>query len=465
MKTSTLVRNGVSTETVELILRLIKLIPWPERRSAMGDVVLSLLDGKPRVAQTVFGWNRHTVEVGIHEFQTGIVCINDITTRVKPRAENKDPKLLADIQAIMEPHSESDLSLRTTLLYSNMTAKMVHGALIQKGWSAESLPKVRTISNILNRQNYRLRTVAKTKVQKKTAETDAIFENVRRVNEQADADPQTLRISIDTKATVHVGEYSRSGRSRGVVAVKAKDHDMGVKEKLVPGGILEPVSGKPFLFFGTNTHGHSLNGGGFFSGFGGLLLALQLSRVGAFCSQVTQAAGFSLSLSLVNRAIGPLTQSTGEQFALNAGFKLPRLAPGLGHAKPQTFIASITHQDERRTIRAGGAVKQAMRKVVGSGVVHRGGLAWACHFEPHGDAQPDLSVAPGLMSRLGAKAVVAATLRAVQLLGRQFVLGQTLPEAQSGGSQHPPDHRRRRAPAGRHGHGAGGVPRTAPSLR
>ena len=29
-----------------------------------------------------------------------------------------------------------------------------------------------------------------------------------------------MRISIDTKVTVHVGEYSRGGRSRGVVAVK-----------------------------------------------------------------------------------------------------------------------------------------------------------------------------------------------------------------------------------------------------
>lgn len=56
---------------------------------------------------------------------------------------------------------------------------------------------------------------------------------------------------MDTKATVHVGEYSRGGRSRGVVAVKALDHDMCPKEKLVPGGILEPVTGKSFLFFGT----------------------------------------------------------------------------------------------------------------------------------------------------------------------------------------------------------------------
>ena len=61
-----------------------------------------------------------------------------------------------------------------------------------------------------------------------------------------------MRISIDTKATVHVGDYSRGGRSRGVQAVKALDHDMCMKEKLVLAGILEPVSGKSVLFFGTN---------------------------------------------------------------------------------------------------------------------------------------------------------------------------------------------------------------------
>jgi Rhodopirellula transposase DDE domain len=68
----------------------------------------------------------------------------------------------------------------------------------------------------------------------------------------ADADVYTLRISIDTKATVHVGDYSRGGRSRGIAPVKALDHDMCMKEKLVPGGILEPVGGESFLFFGTN---------------------------------------------------------------------------------------------------------------------------------------------------------------------------------------------------------------------
>lgn len=167
MKTSTLERNGVSTEIVDLIGRLIGLIEWPVRRCAMGDVTMTLLDGKQRVAEDVFGWNRGAVKLGIHEYQTGIACVNDVTARCKPKTEDKHPKLLAEIQTIMEPHSESESSLRTTLLYTNMTARTVHEALMQKGWSEVDLPSVRTISNLLNRQDYRLRTVAKSKVQKK----------------------------------------------------------------------------------------------------------------------------------------------------------------------------------------------------------------------------------------------------------------------------------------------------------
>jgi RHH-type proline utilization regulon transcriptional repressor/proline dehydrogenase/delta 1-pyrroline-5-carboxylate dehydrogenase len=42
---------------------------------------------------------------------------------------------------------------------------------------------------------------------------------------------------------------------------------------------------------------------------------------------------------------------------------------------------------------------------------------------------PDSEAPTGLFAKLGARSVVAATLRAVQLLGRQFVLGQTINEA------------------------------------
>ncbi|MDH4480271.1 MAG: L-glutamate gamma-semialdehyde dehydrogenase [Rhodoferax sp.] len=53
-------------------------------------------------------------------------------------------------------------------------------------------------------------------------------------------------------------------------------------------------------------------------------------------------------------------------------------------------------------------------------------IALSKHFLPGTEGA---NSAPGLMGKLGAKTVVAATLRAVQLLGRQFVLGQTMTEA------------------------------------
>jgi len=133
----------------------------------MGDVTVTLLEGRPRVAESVFGWSRSAVAIGIKEVQTGVVCVNDLSRRQKPKSEDKNPELLADIRAIMDPQSQAEPRLRTTLLYTNMTAQAVRDALVAKGWAEESLPKVRTISNILNRHEYRLRTVSKAKVQKK----------------------------------------------------------------------------------------------------------------------------------------------------------------------------------------------------------------------------------------------------------------------------------------------------------
>ena len=90
-------------------------------------------------------------------------------TAKQPKRHGRPPAGSADADKASKakPHSQSESSLRTTLLYTDVTARAVHEALVQKGWSAQSLPSVRAISNPLNRQNYRLRTVAKTRVQKK----------------------------------------------------------------------------------------------------------------------------------------------------------------------------------------------------------------------------------------------------------------------------------------------------------
>ena len=56
---------------------------------------------------------------------------------------------------------------------------------------------------------------------------------------QAQHDPATLRISIDTKAKVKIGAFSRGGRTRGPEPVQAADHDMHADAVHTTAGILE----------------------------------------------------------------------------------------------------------------------------------------------------------------------------------------------------------------------------------
>lgn len=160
-------RNGLTDRIIDVISNVVSLVPWPERRLAMAEVTDKLLDGRPRVAEDVFGWGRGTVILGKNELRTGINCKNDLSSRRKPKEEEKSPKLLHDIHAIMNPDSQAEHSLRTALKYSNKTAASVRSALLEGDWTEESLPCTRTISNILLRNNYRLRRVDKSQVKKK----------------------------------------------------------------------------------------------------------------------------------------------------------------------------------------------------------------------------------------------------------------------------------------------------------
>lgn len=68
-----------------------------------------------------------------------------------------------------------------------------------------------------------------------------------RQHAQAKADPTVLRISVDAKATVAVGPFSRGGRSR--IEVNAADHDFKPKTTLIPVGIFLPDEGETYLYF------------------------------------------------------------------------------------------------------------------------------------------------------------------------------------------------------------------------
>jgi hypothetical protein len=203
-----------TTDRIDALLRSgARRLTGHQRRLFQAEVTAELCGGSPRAAERRFGWGRETVEKGLHESRRGLRCVEDFAARGRLRSEDKDPTLADDVRAIVEPCSYADPELRSSRRYTNLSSREVREALIRRGRRPPNLPSERTIRDILNRMNYRLKRIQKGKPLKKTEETDAIFANVKRVKEEARDEPETLEISMDTKAKVSLGDYSRGGKN------------------------------------------------------------------------------------------------------------------------------------------------------------------------------------------------------------------------------------------------------------
>ena len=203
-----------STERFDALLRSgARKLTGYQRRLFQAEVATELCGGSARQAERRFGWGRDTVVTGLNELRHGMRCRENFAARGRRRSEAKDPQLAADIRAIVEPHTHADPELKSARRYTNLSAAEVRAALINKGYGAEQLPRERTMRDILNRMNYRLKRIRKGKPPKKSKQTDAIFANIKAVREQVRDDPQTLEISMDTKAKVALGDYARGGKN------------------------------------------------------------------------------------------------------------------------------------------------------------------------------------------------------------------------------------------------------------
>jgi transposase len=219
-----------------------------DRRQFMAEVVRGLGIGGQTLAERELGWNRRTIRKGMQELSSGEPIVDGYARSGRKRIEEKLPDLLADIQALVDPQAQTDPSFKTTRLYSRLSVAEVRRQLIeQKGYEDEALPSVETLRRRLNALGYTVKRVVKAKPQKRIAETEAIFEQIHQINQQADADPHTLRISIDAKVAVKVGEFDRGGTTR--IPTVALDHDFGAMTTVTPYGIFLPQFNELSLFF------------------------------------------------------------------------------------------------------------------------------------------------------------------------------------------------------------------------
>ena len=180
----------------------------------MAKVINILGRGGQRFGERLLNWNRKTIRKGQRELQSGEPIEDRFKDRGRKRIEHHLPNLLGDIKSIVDPVSQADPTLRSKRIYTPLTAKEVHRRLkTDKKYKAKQLPTVRTISNKLSELGIRPQRVKKCKPLRKIPETDEIFEQVHLINDDADLDPKKLRISLDSKATIKIGPYSRGAKT------------------------------------------------------------------------------------------------------------------------------------------------------------------------------------------------------------------------------------------------------------
>lgn len=138
------------------------------RRLFMARTVKHLGPGGQRRAERELGWNRITIRKGMHELESGFICLDAFSARGRKRAEVHLPHLLDDIRDLVDGQSQNDPQFRSKRLYTRLSATEVRRQLIaQKGYQDTQLPTPQTLTAKLNEMGYFPKKVAKSKPQKK----------------------------------------------------------------------------------------------------------------------------------------------------------------------------------------------------------------------------------------------------------------------------------------------------------
>ena len=160
--------ENITSEMKELFIETAKVLPGYQKRLFMARTVKSLGRGGLKYAREQLGWDKNTIWKGQNELRTGIECLDAFHLRGRQSAETKLPNLLADMQAIVDAQSQIDASFVTERLYTRLSAEEVRQQLMkQKGYQDSELPTAKTLGLKLNKMGYHLKTVVKSKPQKR----------------------------------------------------------------------------------------------------------------------------------------------------------------------------------------------------------------------------------------------------------------------------------------------------------
>ena len=157
-------------EMIPVLIDTAKALKGSQRRLFMAKTVAAMGRGGQIWAEAHLGWNRETIRKGMHEFRSGMTCVDAFDCRRRKPAEEHLPRLLDDIRSVADGQSQADPKFQTDRLFSRISAKEVRLQLIAtKGYTDAELPTQQTINKKLNLLGFRLTKVAKSRPQKKSS--------------------------------------------------------------------------------------------------------------------------------------------------------------------------------------------------------------------------------------------------------------------------------------------------------
>lgn len=140
------------------------LMTGAKRRAFQGEIALKYCRGSARLSETVFGWKRQTVALGLAEKRSGITCVG--AHRGSKRWEEQQPIAAEVLCQLAEAHAQQDPTFNSTIAYTRLTAAEALAQMSFQGFSKAQLPSPSTMAEVLNRMGYRLRKVVKAKPKK-----------------------------------------------------------------------------------------------------------------------------------------------------------------------------------------------------------------------------------------------------------------------------------------------------------
>jgi hypothetical protein len=122
------------------------------RHAFQAEMTLKYCRGSSRLAETLVGWSREAVEVGLAEHRTGLLCLGAQSAfSGRKRWEEKEPEAAEALRQFAEAHAQPDPTFRTTLASTRLTAKAAWAGLRTQGGSEDPLPSPSTRAEVLTR--------------------------------------------------------------------------------------------------------------------------------------------------------------------------------------------------------------------------------------------------------------------------------------------------------------------------